>query len=59
MGSFRDSMVRVGILGVVDNIKISRFLNASSKALGKSDHVDPENLPEESRFYDKWLDIDR
>ncbi len=59
MGIFRDSMVRVGILGVVDNIKISRFLNASSKALGKPDRVDPENLPEESKFYDKWLDINR
>ncbi|MCW6171216.1 MAG: aminotransferase class V-fold PLP-dependent enzyme [Thermoplasmatales archaeon] len=59
MGSFRDSMVRVGILGVVDNVKISRFLNASSKILGSSERVDPENFPEESRFYKKWLEIDR
>jgi len=57
MSEYRDSMVRVGILGVVDNVKIARFINASNKISGSSETVDPEKLPEETRFDQRWTEI--
>lgn len=50
MGTGADEMIRVGLLGVVDNIKIASFLNELWKIMGRDESVDADSLPSETRI---------
>lgn len=51
MGHFADEMIRIGLLGVVDNIKIAGFLNAFSEIIGTDTTFEAEDLPAETAIY--------
>lgn len=49
-GKEAEEMVRIGLLGLVDNQKIAAFLNELYPILGISDSVDPEKMPAGTRI---------
>jgi aspartate aminotransferase-like enzyme len=56
MGHLADEMIRVGLLGIVDNTKIARFLNAFSEIAGFDRTFEPEDLPAETSMYKGLLE---
>lgn len=58
MGKNADDMVRVGLLGVVDDLKAARFLNDLWELTGIDRKAVPGDFPAESRIDQEIFDID-
>lgn len=56
MKEYSDKMVRVGLLGVVDALKISRFLNTYFKSVGSDKRIEPSDVPKDASFDRRLLE---
>lgn len=50
MKSFSDKMIRVGLLGVVDSVKIASFLNTYYESIGSDKKIDETSVPSGASF---------
>lgn len=50
MKSFSDSMIRVGLLGIVNAESIAYFLNTYFKSIGSNERVDVSSVPKQAAF---------
>ena len=50
MGEQADQMIRIGLLGIVDNARIARFLNELYSLMGVDDRIDQEKMPAETKI---------
>ena len=50
MHQLKDSMIRVGLLGVVDAGKIADFLNAYHKSVGSGIEINKDDVPKGASF---------
>ncbi len=57
IGKQADLMIRIGLLGLVDNIKIAMFLNELYLIMGVEDRIDPEKMPAATRIDGKIFNL--
>lgn len=58
LGPEGNRFVRIGNLGIVDNVKIAKFLNAFSDVCGIDSEVSPEDLPKSTAIDRKIFDVE-
>ena len=58
MGKDSNRFLRIGNMGIVDNVKVAKFLNAFSQVCGIDDEVTPEQLPMSTSIDSKTFDVD-
>lgn len=58
MGKDSNRFLRIGNMGIVDNVKVAKFLNAFSHACGIEDEVIPSDLPKSTAIDRKIYEVD-
>lgn len=58
MGKYSDSMIRIGLLGVVDNFKAANFLNDLWDLTGVAEKIEPDEFPHDARLDPEIFNIE-
>lgn len=58
IGKEAESMIRAGILGMVDSTRVSAFLNGLWQVLGMDRKIEPDDFPADARIDPSIFDVD-